>query len=96
MNIGNRIYYNHEGEILFQAGEIENGELRPVDEVVNYIDVDYGAVDYSTSQIISIDIETKQPVIQWFAPETAEEKRIRELEEDIELLKADAEIGGIL
>ncbi|GLC88710.1 hypothetical protein [Lysinibacillus piscis] len=95
MQVGNRIYYNAStGNILFTAGEINNAEApRDVDEIVEFIDVDYGSIDYSKNMIIGIDMENRVPILQPI--ENEEQRRIRELEDAL-LLAADAENGGIL
>ncbi|WP_342573697.1 hypothetical protein MHH37_15610 [Solibacillus sp. FSL K6-1781] len=94
MQVGNRIYHNQKGEILFMSGEMDNGVARPKDEEVSWIDIPYG-FDFTKQIILSIDVETKQPVIELTNYETPEEKRIRELEDAL-LLQAENEVGGIL
>lgn len=59
------------------------------------IDLEYGAIDFKKHKIVSVHIETQEPVLEEINTETDEQKRIRELE-DILLLQTDKEIGGIL
>lgn len=92
---GNRIFYYGDGEIILQTGEA-NGDILPHNEnTVKYIDLEYGAVDYSKNKIIGVDVNTRQPILEAIDNETDEQKRIRELEDAL-LLAADAETGGIL
>ncbi|WP_107838976.1 hypothetical protein [Metasolibacillus meyeri] len=95
MNIGNRVYYNiQSGNVIFSTGEIHNGvKPREENEEVGYIDINYGAIDYAKSMIVGIDVETRQPILEMV--ESEQDKRIRELEDEL-LLAADAENGGIL
>lgn len=97
MNIGNRVFYDQDGEIICQSGEMQ-GDVLPRKEIteLNYIDLDYGAVDLSTQRIVSVDPITRQPVIEAIeATLTPEQQRIKELEDAL-LLAMDNEIGGIL
>ena len=95
MQVGNRIYYSTStGNILFIAGEINNAESqRDPDEVVEFIDIDYGSIDYTKNMIVGVDTVKKKVILQPI--ENEQEKQIRELEDAL-LLQADAENGGIL
>lgn len=98
MKIGNRVFYDQDGEILFQTGEIEGSDVLPRKAIteLNYIDLGYGAVNTQTHRIVSIDPKTKQPILEELNIElTPEQQRIQELEDQL-LLMADAETGGIL
>ncbi|WP_405155623.1 hypothetical protein [Paenibacillus sp. FSL K6-0108] len=97
MNIGTRIIYDQDGEIIYRAGEIQ-GDVLPRKEIteLHYIDLEYGAIDYHTHRIVSIDPATKQPVLEELPiVETPEQQKIKELEEQI-LLLANENTGGIL
>lgn len=94
MQVGNRVYYNQHGNILFMGGEMDNGVARPKDEEVYWVDLSYG-FDFKRQLILSIDVETKEPVIEVLNYETPEQRQIRELEDQL-LLQAENEVGGIL
>lgn len=96
---GRRIIYDREnGNIIAQIGEVtglNTAEHNPIN-TLDYIDLEFGFLDYNKQEISGIDISTKKPIIIDIATITDEQKQIKELEEDVELLKADAEKGGIL
>lgn len=96
MQVGNRIYYNAStGNILFIGGEINNADVsRDANEIVDFIDVEYGSIDHSQHMIVGVDKENRTVILQQLI-ENEEQRRIRELE-DILLLQADNEHGGIL
>lgn len=97
MDVGNRIIYDQDGEIVFQTGEM-TGDVLPRKEIteLHLIDMEYGAVNFQTHRIIGIDLETKQPILEEIPIElTPEQQRIQELEDQL-LLMADANTGGIL
>ncbi len=97
MQLGNRIIYNQDGEILFQMGEMQ-GDVLPRKEIneLHFIDLEYGEVDTQMHRIVGIDIATNKPILEVLEViETEEQKLIRELEDAL-LLSADAEMGGIL
>lgn len=96
----NRLVYDTStGRIICQTGEAI-GDVLPHDEwgALAYIDVPYGSVDYTKSFIKAVDLETLSPVFEAYpVPEPTEEQlKINQLEEDILLLKTDANEGGIL
>ncbi|MEK4425854.1 hypothetical protein [Solibacillus sp. FSL K6-1523] len=97
MDIGNRIYYQKSsGTVIYQAGEMSDApNERPIIDEIAYIDVPFGSIDYAKDWIVGVDLESGQPIVVTFKDETAEEKRIRELEDEL-LLQAENEIGGIL
>lgn len=97
MQVGNRIIFDQEGEIVFQTGEME-GDVLPRKELIelNYIDLEFGEVDYSKYRIVGIDVETRQPILEELEiPKTPEQEKIEELENQL-LLLADQLEGGIL
>ena len=65
MQIGNRIIFDEKGDILFQMGEME-GYVEPRSKIkkLDYIDLEYGSIDYTTHYIDSINVETKEPIIK--------------------------------
>ena len=80
MKIGNRIIFDEKGNILFQMGEME-GDVNPRGQI-DYIDLEYGSINYTTHYIESIDVETKEPIIKEYpkAKLTDEQLYIQELE----------------
>lgn len=95
MQVGNRVYFNSRtGNPIFIAGEIDDDAPRDADEIIEFIDVDYGSIDYSKNMIVGVDIVTKELILESIG-ETDEQKRIRELEDAI-LMQADTENGGVL
>ena len=79
-HIGNWIIFDEKGNILFQMGEME-GYVEPRGQI-DYIDLEYGSIDYSTHYIESINVETKEPIIKEYpkAKLTDEQIYIQELE----------------
>lgn len=97
MQVGNRIIYDQDGEIIFQSGEMQ-GDVQPRKEItkLNFIDLEYGAVNFTTHRIASIDPVTKKPVLESIEVMlTPEQQRIKDLEDQL-LLMADSNTGGIL
>ena len=97
MQVGNRIFYYQDGEIIFQTGDMEGDIPKKKDNTsVNYIDLPFGYVDWRTQRIVSIDPVTHEPVIEIIEPILSEEQqKIQELENQL-LLAEDAAAGGIL
>lgn len=95
MQLDNRIIYNKvTGKIIHQTGEAK-GDVIPHDADVElaFIDVPYGSINYSKQ--FAVKVEDGEVIFEDFPiEETEEQKRIKELEEDIRLLKEEA--GGIL
>lgn len=90
MQIGNRIIFDEKGNILLQMGEMEGDVLdREPIEKLDYIDLEFGSIDYTTHYIESINVETKEPVIKEYpkAKLTDEQMYIRELEEKLALME---------
>lgn len=56
MQIGNRIIYDQDGDIIYQTGEME-GAVLPRKELtkINYIDIPYGLIDRNTEKLIGVD-----------------------------------------
>ncbi|MER0321518.1 hypothetical protein ABRQ55_10410 [Clostridioides difficile] len=97
MNRANRIIYDQTGKILLQTGEA-TGDVLEHNEIteLNWIDIDYGSVDYTKNRITGINIETKQPILEEIPVYiTEEEKRIKELENQL-LIAENEKVGGIL
>lgn len=97
MEIGNRIIFDQDGEIIFQTGEMQ-GDVLPRKEItsLDYIDLEYGEIDYTKYRIVGVNVETRQPILEEIeVPKTPEQERIEELEDQL-LLLADQLEGGIL
>lgn len=96
--VGCRIIFDQDGEIIHIIGEAKGDILeRKNIEKLYHIDLEYGAIDLLKYNITGIDMITMQPIIEAIeVPITEEEIRIKELEEDIKLLQADANLGGLL
>ncbi|HBG7675696.1 TPA: hypothetical protein KRE78_003375 [Clostridioides difficile] len=97
MNRANRIIYDQTGKILLQTGEA-TGDVLEHNEIteLNWIDIDYGSVDYTKNRITGINIETKQPILEEIPVYiTDEEKRIQELENQL-LIAENEKVGGLL
>ena len=80
MQIGNRIIFDEKGNILFQTGEME-GCVNPRGQI-DYIDLEYGSINYATHYIESINVETKEPIVKEYPKQelTDEQLYIQELE----------------
>jgi hypothetical protein len=91
MQIGNRIIFDEKGNILFQMGEME-GYVEPRSKIkkLDYIDLEFGSIDYSTHYIESINVETKEPVVKEYpkAELTDEQMYIKELEEKLAIMES--------
>ena len=89
--IGNRIIFDNNGNILLQMGEIEGyiPDREPI-EKIDYIDLEFGSIDYTTHYIESINVETKEPVIKEYPKQelTDEQMYIKELEEKLAIMES--------
>ncbi|HBG4218895.1 hypothetical protein NMF83_18765 [Clostridioides difficile] len=97
MNRANRIIYDQTGKILLQTGEAI-GDVLPHDSIteLNFLDVEYGSINYSKQYIESINPITKELILKEIPVYMSEEeKRIQELENQI-LLNENEKVGGIL
>ncbi|MFL1998496.1 hypothetical protein VYF65_004296 [Lysinibacillus irui] len=102
-SLGNRVFYDSvTGAKLWETGETYE-TTEPVAHVeivgqVVYVDLEKKSYDPTKVFIASINPETKEPVFEAYpVPEPTEEQlRLKQLEEDVLLLKTDSEVGGIL
>ncbi|HBF1316297.1 TPA: hypothetical protein KNS47_003817, partial [Clostridioides difficile] len=81
--------YDQSGKIWLQTGESE-GDVLEHDAVteLNFIDVEYGSIDYSKQYIESINPVTKELNIKNIEIVlTDEQKRLQALEKELNLLK---------
>ena len=92
MQIGNRIIFDEKGNILFQMGEME-GYVEPRNEIekLDYIDLEFGSINYTTHYIESIDVETKEPIVKEYpkAKLTDEQLYIQELEAKLAMVESE-------
>ncbi|HFL3270318.1 TPA: hypothetical protein ACG3I2_002326 [Clostridioides difficile] len=97
IEVGRRIFFNEEGEIIFYEGQSKgNVPERKSIKKIEYIDLPYDYIDYEKYRIIGMNIETKQPILKEIPVYlTEEEKRIQELENQI-LLNENEKVGGLL
>ena len=86
--IGNRIIFDEKGNILLQMGEME-GYVEPRGQI-DYIDLEYGSINYTTHYIESINVETKEPIIKEYPKQelTDEQMYIKELEEKLAIMES--------
>lgn len=100
MQIGNRIIYDQDGEIIFQTGEMQGSVLQRKEITsLDFIDLEFGQIDSNKYIIAKIDINTKAPVLEEIPQIETEEERLQREKEELEnqlLMMADAEMGGIL
>lgn len=97
MNRANRIIYDQTGKILLQTGEAI-GDVLPHDSIteLNFLDVEYGSINYSKQYIESINPITKELILKEIPVYMSEEeKRIQELENQI-LIAENEKVGGLL
>ena len=87
MQIGNRIIFDEKGNILLQMGEME-GDVEPRGQI-DYIDLEYGSINYATHYIESIDVETKEPIVKEYPKQelTDEQLYIQELEAKLAMVE---------
>ena len=88
MQIGNRIIFDEKGNILLQMGEME-GDVEPRGQI-DYIDLEYGSIDYTTHYIESINVVTKKPIIKEYPKQelTDEQMYIKDLEEKLAIMES--------
>ncbi|EMM2322661.1 hypothetical protein LSF02_04360 [Clostridioides difficile] len=97
MEVGKLIIYDNKGKVLFQGGE-GKGDLIPYDKnmKVDWLEIKYNSIDYSRYRIVSINVETREPILEEIKVElTEEEKRIQELENQL-LIAENEKVGGLL
>ncbi|AHD04305.1 hypothetical protein ABNB59_16075 [Paenibacillus larvae] len=95
MQVGNRVLYDQDGEIIFQSGEMQ-GDVLPRKNItkLDVVDFDFGSIDYTKYRIVRMDTETKKPILEEI-PQTPEKQQVKEVEDAL-LLASDKEAGGIL
>ncbi|MFL8634626.1 hypothetical protein Q3157_18155 [Clostridioides difficile] len=97
IEVGRRIFFDEEGEIIFHEGQSKgNVPERKNIKKIEYIDLEYDYIDYDKYKIKGINIETKQPILEEISIYMSEEeKRIQELENQI-LIAENEKSGGLL
>ncbi|AXU71586.1 TPA: hypothetical protein ACG3P5_002786 [Clostridioides difficile] len=96
MEIGRRIIFDQDGEIIAIYGEME-GDVIPRKAIskIDYIDIPFKSIP-DNCYIEKIDTVNNVPILKELKIElTEEEKRIQELENQI-LLNENEKVGGIL
>ena len=89
MNRANRIIYDQTGNIWLQTGEA-TGDIQEWSKIteLNFLDVEFGSIDYSKQYIESINPVTKEPIIKDIEVIlTDEQKRLQALEKELSMLK---------
>ncbi|HFH0185092.1 TPA: hypothetical protein ACGI7I_003424 [Clostridioides difficile] len=89
MNRNNRIIYDQTGNIWLQTGEA-TGDIQEWSKIteLNFLDVEFGSIDYSKQYIESINPVTKEPIIKDIEVIlTDEQKRLEVLEKELNMLK---------
>lgn len=82
MNRNNRIIYDQTGNIWLQTGEA-TGDIQEWSKIteLNFLDVEFGSIDYSKQYIESINPVTKEPIIKDIEVIlTDEQKRLQALD----------------
>lgn len=96
---GNRIIYNTStGKVIHQTGEAA-GNILPHDDWndIAYIEIPYGAIDYTKKYVAGVDIKTKRAVIKSYEVElTEQEKEMIRMKEDAEIYKAQGVLMGFI
>ena len=89
----NRIIFNNAtGNIIAMTGEARGNSLTPHEKIssLGYVDLEYGSIDYSKYYIKGINVRTRQPILEEIPvmnTETDEQRRIKELEEQLRNLE---------
>ena len=89
MNRNNGIIYDQTGNIWLQTGEA-TGDIQEWSKIteLNFLDVEFGSIDYSKQYIESINPVTKEPIIKDIEVIlTDEQKRLQALEKELSMLK---------
>ncbi|HFL2427528.1 TPA: hypothetical protein ACG3JQ_003643 [Clostridioides difficile] len=96
MEIGRRIIFDQDGEIIAVYGEMEGDIIpRKTIEKLDYIDIPYKSIA-DNCYIEKIDTVNNVPIIKELKRElTEEQKKIQELENQI-LLNENEKVGGLL
>lgn len=97
MELGRRIIYDQDGEIIIDLGEM-SGDVSPRKEIteLSFIDLEFGSIDHLTHNLVKIDVITSQPILEEIQQVLSpDQQQIKDLEDQI-LLLTDELAGGIL
>lgn len=96
MEIGRRIVFDQDGEIIMIYGEMEGDIIpRKAIEKLDYIDIPFKSID-DNCYIEKIDTTNNVPIVKELKRELSEEqKRIQELENQL-LIAENEKVGGLL
>ncbi|ATP40691.1 hypothetical protein CSE16_11885 [Solibacillus sp. R5-41] len=97
IKVGWRFIFDQDGNIIHTEGEC-SGDVLSRKELtsIDYIDLEYGEIDLTKWDVVGIDTVTLKPIlVEKPIYETEEQRRIRELEDEL-LLQTENEFGGIL
>ena len=84
IQVGNRIIFDQDGDIICQLGEMQGIQKRKVITSLGFIDLKVDEIDYKKYRIVGINVETKQPILDEIPQfKTEEEQRIEELENEL-------------
>ncbi|MGE7113085.1 hypothetical protein [Lysinibacillus sp. NPDC047702] len=96
---GNRIIYDTTtGKVIHQTGEAK-GDILPHDDWhgIAYIEIPYGAIDYSKKYIAGVDLKTKRAIIKNYEVElTEQELEMIRMKEDTEIYKVQGVLMGFM
>lgn len=96
---GNRIIYDTTtGKVIHQTGEAA-GDILPHDDWhgIAFIEIPYGAVDYSKMYVSGVDLKTKRAIFKKYEIElTEQEKEMIRMKEDTEIYKAQGILMGFM
>ncbi|MCU6709363.1 hypothetical protein M6D81_11655 [Paenibacillus sp. J5C_2022] len=85
MEVGNRVIYDQDGNIVYQTGEMSGDVLeRSVITSLAHIDIPYGSIDYTTHRLVGVDPATSEPITEELPVTlTPDEQRIIDLENQL-------------
>jgi len=96
---GNRIIYDTTtGKVIYQTGEAA-GAVQPHDDWhgIAYIEIPYGAIDYTKKYVAGVDLKTKRAIIKNYEIElTEQEKEMIRMKEDTEIYKVQGVLMGFM
>jgi hypothetical protein len=95
-NIGSRIIFDQDGEVVIELAESPYATPRKAITSLDYIDLEFGEINYVRFKVIGVDLVTRKPILEEIVRDkTPQEQTIEDLENQL-LLMADSTEGGIL
>lgn len=90
VQVGNRIIFDQDGDIVVQLGEMR-GDVLPRKRIttLDYVDIEYGHIDYNKYKVVAIDTATRQPILEEIEREATPEEIIEDLQQQLKLLKGE-------